>query len=39
MHPGEVITPTETTKAAAILLRMMISDKTPLAAAMGAKTP
>ncbi|MDF9862382.1 hypothetical protein M2437_001364 [Methylorubrum pseudosasae] len=36
---AEVITPTETTKAAAILLRMMISDKTPLAAAMGAKTP
>lgn len=36
---AEVITPTETTKAAAVLLRMMISDKTPLAAAMGAKTP
>lgn len=36
---AEVITPTETTKAAAVLLRMMISDKTPLAAAMGAETP
>jgi putative transposase len=36
---AEVITPTETTKAAAVLLRMMISDKTPLASAMGAKTP
>lgn len=36
---AEVITPTETTKAAAVLLRMMLSDKTPLAQAMGAKTP
>ncbi len=36
---AEIITQTETTKAAAVLLRMMLVDKTPLAAAMGAKTP
>ncbi|KQQ13640.1 hypothetical protein ASF53_11750 [Methylobacterium sp. Leaf123] len=35
---AEVIAPTETTAAAAVLLRMMIKDKTPLAAAMGART-
>lgn len=36
---AEIIVPTETTKAAAVLLRMMLVDKTPLAQAMGAKTP
>lgn len=36
---AEIITPTETTKAAAVLLRMMISDKTALATAIGAQTP
>lgn len=36
---AEVLAPTETTAAAAVLLRMMINDKTPLATAMGARTP
>lgn len=36
---AELLTPTETTRAAITLLRLMINDKTPLATAMGANTP
>ncbi len=38
-HLGAILTKSETTEAAITLVRMMLGDKTEIAAAMGAKTP